>query len=80
MKKLYFLSRIKFLKNGGVKEQTTTTHEDLKSAQAKYHRNIGTDMDDDTLSGSLTVILDSDGNRIDGYSWGEIIEPQPVEE
>lgn len=73
-KTIYILNRVKFLANGGVKEQTPTIHEDLKSAQAKFHRNIGNDMDDTTLSGSVSVITDSKGGEYDNFSWGEIIE------
>lgn len=72
----YVLNRVKFLKTGGVKEQTPTIHDDLKSAQAKFHRNIGTDMDDTTLSGSVSIITDTKGGYKDSFSWGEIIEPE----
>lgn len=71
---MYFLSRVKFLKEGGVKPVETSVHNDLKSAQAKFHRNVGTDMDDATLNGSFSVIVDSDGNRRDFFTWGEIVE------
>lgn len=74
----YLLNRTKFLVNGGVKALEPSVHDDLKSAQAKYHRNIGTDMDDTTLSGSVTVITDTLGNRYDYFSWGEIVEQNPT--
>lgn len=74
MEIMYFLNRVKFLKAGGVKEQMPTVHDSLKSAQAKFHRNIGTDMDDETLSGSVSVITDSEGERHDHFSWGIIAE------
>lgn len=70
----YFLNRVKFLKSGGVKEQTPSIHDNLKSAQAKFYRNIGTDMDDETLSGSVSVITDTKGGSHDSYAWGDIVE------
>lgn len=70
----YFLNRVKFLANGGVKAQEPSVHDDLHSAQAKFHRNVGTDMDDSTLSGSVSMITDEKGNPYDAYSWGEVKE------
>lgn len=70
---MYILNRTKFLKEGGVKAVENTYDENKRTLEAKYHRNISQDLDDTTLSGSVSVILDSYGNRIEGYSWGEII-------
>lgn len=74
----YLLNRTKFLANGGVKALEPSVHDDLQSAQAKYHRNIGTDMDDTTLSGSVSVITDTDGNSYESFTWGKIVE-KPIE-
>lgn len=70
----YILNRTKFLKEGGLNPLSPTIHDTLEKAQAKFHRNIGTDMDDETLSGSVSVITDTEGMRHDNYVWGEIIE------
>lgn len=70
----YYLQRVKYLKNGGTKIILATEHKSLVEAQAKYHRNISEDILDETLSGSLSVIINSKGMREDFYEWGEIIE------
>lgn len=69
----FYLQRVKFLKSGGTKIILATEHNSLAEAQAKYHRNISEDLLDETLSGSVSVITDSTGERHDRYSWGEIL-------
>lgn len=76
---MYILNRTKFMKNGGVKVVEPSVDENPRVIEAKYHRNIGFDLEDATLSGSVSVITDTLGNRIDGYSWGEIIPTTKAE-
>lgn len=80
MQKIYVLNRTKFTKTGEKKSVEQSFFNELQPAQAKFHRNIGADMDDTTLSGSFTVITDTKGNIYDNFGWGEIIEPQTVAE
>lgn len=79
MKQIFILNRTKFQKDGTIKSVETSLHDTLSSALAKHYRNIGADMEDEKLSGSVSVITDTLGNRHEGYSWGEIIEPTVTE-
>lgn len=69
MNQIFILNRTKVLADGTLKSVEQSYHDTLVKAQTKFHRNISTDMDDDNLNGSISVITDTYGNRHDSFVW-----------
>lgn len=65
----YFVARVKELKDGTFKKSEVMDYDDKQSAVAKLYTNIGTDMDDDTLQGSMCTVLDKEGNEVKRDTW-----------
>lgn len=77
---LYFVVRVKYLKNGQVKKSELMDYNDKQAALAKFHQNIGADMADDTLAGSFCTVLSQEGKSLeDGTYYWHIPEPEPVQ-
>lgn len=71
----YFVLRVKYLKDGTIKKSEVMEYSDRQAALAKYHTNMGTDMSDNTLSGSMCTVIDQYGNQLPDAmptSWGHI--------
>ena len=78
----YYVMRIKYQKDGTVKKSEVMDYDTMQKALAKFHTNIGTDMSDDTLAGSMCTVINGAGAQIETSFWGEIPldEPQPEPE
>lgn len=73
----YYVMRIKYLKDGTVKKSEVMEYDNRQAALAKYHSNMGADMADTTLKGSMcTVINGMGGQEVSNY-W--MLEDSPVE-
>lgn len=70
----YYVMRVKYLKDGTIKKSEVMEYDSRQAAIAKFHSNMGTDMVDETLSGSMCTVIDQYGNQIPEatYSWGNI--------
>lgn len=78
---MYFVTRVKFLKNGEIKKSELMSYEDRNTAVAKFHSNLGTDMVDDTLKGSMCTVTNSHGGQECKEYWGYTdidVEPEPT--
>ena len=76
----YFVVRVKWLKDGGIKKSELMSYPTYEQAVSKFHSNLATDMVDETLSGSMCVVLDMTGNQVKQDSWGHWVEEQPTPE
>ena len=76
---MYYVVRVKRLKDGTEKKSELMSYETRQEALAKFHTNMGTDMVDDTLIGSMCVVLNEHGGtEIKDYWQGEPApEPEP---
>lgn len=77
MKTKFYVVRVKYLPDGTEKKSELMDYPDQLTAEAKFHKNIGTDMEDLTLSGSMCMVIDSFGNTLLSKSWER---PEEVEE
>ena len=59
----YYVMRIKYLKDGTVKKSEVMEYDNRQAALAKYHANMGTDMADDTLKGSMCTVINGMGGQ-----------------
>jgi hypothetical protein len=74
----YYVMRIKYQKDGVIKKSEVMDYDTLKKAEAKYHTNLGTDMEDDTLQGSMCTVINGAGGQEMSEFWGTMdIEPEP---
>lgn len=67
----YFVERVKYLKDGTFKKSEQMDYATLKAAEKKFYQNVSTDMDDDTLCGSVNLVLNSIGGQIDTKFWSD---------
>lgn len=65
----YFVARVKTQKDGQIKKSELMDYATEQEAEAKMYTNIGTDMDDDTLQGSMCTVFDFAGNEIERKYW-----------
>ena len=68
----YYVMRIKYLKDGTIKKSEVMEYDTEQDALAKFHTNLGTDMVDDTLSGSMCTVINQYGAQITTSYWGHI--------
>lgn len=74
----YYVVRVKYLKDGTEKRSELMAYDTLQAAESKFYTNIGTDMNDDTLSGSMCVVLNGHGGTEDKKYWNvPAPEPEP---
>lgn len=74
----YFVTRVKYLKDGTIKKSETMDYTDRNQAIAKFHSNLATDMNDDTLKGSMCHVANSHGGPEKYEYWGYTdIDPEP---
>lgn len=76
---IYFVTRVKYLADGGYKKSEVMDYTDKNSALAKFHTNLGTDLVDSTLSGGLCMVMNSDGGILAIDKWGTLTQPQTEE-
>lgn len=76
---MYYVVRVKYLKDGTEKRSELMAYESKQEAVAKFHNNLGTDMSDDTLKGSMCTVINYQGGQLEREYW-EIPEPEPIEE
>ena len=75
---MYFVTRVKFQKDGVVKKSELMAYNDKIQALAKFHTNLGTDMEDETLKGSMCTVTNSHGGQEASEYWGYTdIDPEP---
>lgn len=65
----FILNRTKVLNDKTLKAVEQTFHDTLADAEAKFHRNIASDITDENLFGSISIITDTLGNKHDAYTW-----------
>ena len=76
---MFFVMRVKYQNDGEVKKSEVMNYEDYDRAIAKFHENLGTDMKDDTLKGSMCTVINSHGGQERYEYWGETdMEEEPV--
>lgn len=78
MAERFYVERVKYLKDGTYKKSEQMDYATQKAAEKKFYKNVSDDMDDDTLHGSMNVILNSIGGQIERKFWkngGVEIEP-----
>ena len=75
----YYVMRIKYQKDGQVKKSEVMEYDTRQSAVAKFHTNMGADMADSTLKGSVCTVINGMGGQEEAEYW-EIPEEEPVEE
>lgn len=68
---MYYVMRVKYQKDGTVKKSEVMDYETRDQAVAKFHTNLGTDMVDDTLKGSMCTVINSHGGQEAKEYWGE---------
>lgn len=68
----YYVMRIKYLKDGTIKKSEVMEYDTEQAALAKFHTNLGTDMVDDMLSGSMCTVINQYGEQIETSYWGHI--------
>lgn len=69
MEERFFVIRVKWLKDGTIKKSEVMDYDSRIRALAKFHTNIGTDMSDDTLCGSMCAVINNSGYTIIQDSW-----------
>jgi hypothetical protein len=69
---VFFVVRVKYLKDGSIKRSEMMQYQTEQEAMAKFHTNLGADMSDDTLAGSMCVVLNAWGGDLATSSWGDI--------
>lgn len=75
----FYVVRVKKQKNGVYKKSELMDYDTQQQALAKFYTNIGADMNDDTLQGSMCAVLNEMGNPIvPAVSWER--EEEPVSE
>lgn len=75
---MFYVMKVKFLKDGSMKESPVMTYEEPNRAKAKFHKNLGEDMDDSTLKGGMCTVINSHGGQECKEYWGYTdIDPEP---
>lgn len=68
----YFVFRVKYLLDGSIKKSEVMEYDSLRSAMSKFHNNLSTDMADETLSGSMCMVVNAYAGVEASEHWGEI--------
>lgn len=76
---MFYVVRVKYLKDGTEKRSELMAYETRNQAMSKFHQNLGADMADDTLKGSMCTVINEHGGQEDKEYW-EIETPAPNEE
>ena len=76
---MYYVVRVRYLYDGTEKKSELMSYESKQQALSKFHTNMGTDMADPTLKGSMCTVLNEIAGQEAAASW-EVEEPEPNEE
>lgn len=76
----YFVVRVRFLAEGGIKKSELMSYQTYEQAVSKFHSNLAQDMVDDTLTGSMCSVLNIDGTLVKQDFWGHWVEESPAPE
>lgn len=76
---MYYVVRVKYLKDGTEKRSELMAYESKQQALSKFHTNMGTDMADESLNGSMCVVLNEHGGTVESDYW-EVSQPEPNED
>ena len=77
---MYYVARVKYLKDGTEKRSELMAYQTKNEALSKFHSNLGNDMVDDTLKGSMCVVLNQHGGTEEQDYWEITEEPIPNNE
>lgn len=72
---MYYVARVKYLKDGTEKKSELMSYQTKNEALSKFHSNLGNDMVDDTLQGSMCVVLNEHGGTEEQGYWEIPQEP-----
>lgn len=75
---MFYVVRVKYLLDGTEKRSELMAYETQQEAVAKFHNNLGADMSDDTLKGSMCVVLNAHGGTVDKEYWEIPDEPVSI--
>ena len=77
----YYVMRIKYQKDGTIKKSEVMDYDTKQAAEAKFHNNLGADMADENLMGSMCTVINSMGGQEMTKFWGNLpdIQPEPNE-
>ena len=75
----FYVVRVKYLPNGEEKKSELMDYPTQLEAESKFYKNIGTDMEDTTLLGSMCMVVDKFGNEIQSRYWSREIVPTTAE-
>lgn len=73
---MFYVVRVKYLKDGTEKRSELMAYSTQTEAVAKFHTNLGNDMSDDTLRGSMCTVLNEHGGQIEKGYWELPIEEE----
>ena len=76
----FYVMRVKYQKDGVVKKSEVMEYDTAQQALAKFHTNLGTDMSDDTLQGSMCTVINGRGGQVENGFWGTTPDDQPEPE
>lgn len=77
----YYVMRIKYQKDGTVKKSEVMDYDTRQAAISKFHSNLGADMADDNLMGSMCTVINGMGGQEATEFWGTMeVEPEPQPE
>lgn len=66
---MFYVVRVKFLKDGTEKRSELMAYSTRNQAIAKFHSNLASDMSDDTLAGSMCTVINDHGGQEDKEYW-----------
>ena len=72
----YYVMRVKYLKDGTTKKSEVMEYDSRERAIAKFHSNLGTDMVDETLQGSMCVVINGMGGMEKTEYWEAVAETE----
>lgn len=75
----YYLVTIQYNKEKEAENRTVPkAFDDVESAIAEFHTQMGKDMKNDTLGWALSIVFDSNGGIIRDEKWvANVVEPEP---
>lgn len=73
----YYVMRIKYQKDGQIKKSEVMDYDTKSAAIAKFHTNLGTDMADIDLQGSMCTVINGMGGQEVSEFWGTMPEQEP---
>lgn len=72
----YYVMRVKHLKDGTTKKSEVMEYDSRERAIAKFHSNLGADMADETLQGSMCAVINGMGGMEKTEYWESVAETE----